>query len=440
MMRSIILVVFVFLCMGMVHAQFADKVDIHGFVSQGYLKSTDNNLFGNTQDGTFEFNEFGINFSSELTDDLRVGMQLFARNLGYVGGDQVIFDWAYGDYRFTDWFGVRGGKMRMPLGLYNEIRDIDMLRTNILLPQGVYNESWRETFNAVKGVGIYGTLDMDVAGYLNYQAQAGVLSIGLESGLNKYIEDQLWAHMTDYKPSTTYVGNLNWETPLSGLKLGASVFSTSLSITGVTEDAKFWRDQTTQAIGDVAESYGLDRPETYEEALQLAEGFGVDADLVGIDIVQDLNDNLGYWFSAEFVYNDLKIAGEYFTMNSQVVTSSPEFGTLRDFNNDLGGFYGSIDYRFTDWLEVGSYYTEYYPDHSDKDGKGYEKVYNLPSSNGYLKDLALSLRFDVNSHWIVKAEGHKMNGTAVMFRQDQVDPTNVKEDWYLFAAKLTYNF
>jgi hypothetical protein len=27
-----------------------------------------------------------------------------------------------------------------------------------------------------------------------------------------------------------------------------------------------------------------------------------------------------------------------------------------------------------------------------------------------------------------------------MFPSDQPDPNNVKEDWYLFAAKLTFNF
>ena len=43
-------------------------INIHGFISQGYLKSSDNNYQGNTEDGTFEFNEIGLTFSTELTD------------------------------------------------------------------------------------------------------------------------------------------------------------------------------------------------------------------------------------------------------------------------------------------------------------------------------------------------------------------------------------
>ena len=424
---------------GTVFAQVSD-LQIHGFISQGYMKSSDNNFLGRTAEGTFEFNEVGINFSTELTDNLRVGMQFFARDLGNLGNDNIVVDWAYGDYRFYDWFGIRGGKMKMPLGLYNEIRDIDMLRTGILLPQGVYNESWRDTFNALKGIGIYGTTEVGPLGTISYQGQVGVLNVDPETGLNKYLEDQLWAHMSEYKLSTSYVANLSWDTPISGLKLASSIFLSDMSVSGVTEDSEFWRKQTINVVGDVLASFGLDRPGSYEEALLIAANFGVDADLVNLPITQELKDNRGLWLSGEYTYEDLKLAAEYFTMYTEATTSSPELGVLRSFKNDLGGFYGSVGYRFTDWLEAASYYSEYYTDFSDKNGKGYAAVYGLPASNSYLKDLDLSLRFDVNSNWIVKVEGHKMNGTAVMFRQDQDDPKNVKKDWLLFAGKLTYNF
>ena len=106
----------------------------------------------------------------------------------------------------------------------------------------------------------------------------------------------------------------------------------------------------------------------------------------------------------------------------------------------MGGFYGSIAYQFTDWLDVGTYYTEYYPNIDDKNGEMYESQHGLPASNAWYKDAVLSFKFNINSNWTAKIEGHKVNGTAIMYRTDQVDPHNVKEDWYLFAGKLTYNF
>ncbi len=59
------------------------EVDIHGFISQGYIKSSEYNyIVSDSEDGSFQFNEFGINFTSNLTDDIHMGMQLIARDLG----------------------------------------------------------------------------------------------------------------------------------------------------------------------------------------------------------------------------------------------------------------------------------------------------------------------------------------------------------------------
>src|SRR4051794_10513728 len=60
-------------------------VEIHGFVSQGFLVSSQNDYLAATKKGSFEMSEVGINFTKELTPDLRIGLQLFARDLGPLG-------------------------------------------------------------------------------------------------------------------------------------------------------------------------------------------------------------------------------------------------------------------------------------------------------------------------------------------------------------------
>jgi hypothetical protein len=422
-----------------------DVVAIHGFISQGYMQTSANNFFGDTEDGTFKYNEFGINIASQVTDNLHIGMQLFSRNLGYLGGNAVVIDWAYGDYRWKDWLGIRAGKIKMPLGFYNETRDVDMLRTNIFLPQGVYNESWRTVFNAIQGLGLYGNVSIPYFGTLNYQAQIGVFNIRPETGLNKFIEDQLYTTFSQYFISTTYVGSIIWETPLEGLRLGASGFMSDLYANGTTDNTDFWKDMTAYAFW-LGSGQITPAPPTYEVASQFI-------DLVGIDIRQEFNNIKTYWLSAEYVWDRLTLSGEYFKQIGDVVTFgmidykdpslAPENGgyeKLNSINLDMGGFYASINYQFTDWLDVGTYYTEYYPDYGDKDGKAYEELYGFPASNSWYKDWTLSFKFNINSNWIAKIEGHKINGTAIMYRSDQVDPYNVAEDWYLFAGKLTYNF
>ncbi len=82
-MKKAILLILI-LILFFTHPAFASddygEVDIHGFISQGYMKSSDYNFYlAETEDGTFQFNEMGINFSTELTDSLRLGMQFFAK-------------------------------------------------------------------------------------------------------------------------------------------------------------------------------------------------------------------------------------------------------------------------------------------------------------------------------------------------------------------------
>jgi hypothetical protein len=427
----------------------SDALQIHGFISQGFMVSDENNFLGKTEDGTFEFNEFGINFSTELSNEFHVGLQLFARDLGYLGNDEVTVDWAYGDYRWKNWLGIRAGKIKMPLGLYNEYRDLDLARTSIFMPQGVYNETWRSTFNAIKGLGIYGSINTGVLGTFNYQGQVGALSVSTKDGLNKYIEEQLFAKFETYHLSTTYIGHLNWETPLPGLKLAGSTFMMDgLDAEGYTEDTEFWRNQSIGVATMLSDQLSLPMPTSYEEAQQIFALSGMDLNLVNRYVVQSIDNIKGYWISGEFTWNRIHLAGETFMLNTEITTVSPGYGAAIDPNREtlratsdaeLGGFYGQVGYQVTDAFAASIYYSEYYPDKKDKDGDWWEGL-GLAASNAWIKDTAVSLRYDLNNHWTVKAEGHFMDGTAVMYWHDQDDPANAKQNWMLFAGKLTYNF
>jgi hypothetical protein len=59
-----------------------ESIDVHGFASQGFIKTNANNYLAQSKRGSFEFTEVGINFTKELTDNLRLGIQLFSRRLG----------------------------------------------------------------------------------------------------------------------------------------------------------------------------------------------------------------------------------------------------------------------------------------------------------------------------------------------------------------------
>ncbi|RLC03008.1 MAG: hypothetical protein DRI57_29555, partial [Deltaproteobacteria bacterium] len=150
MKKTIFLTVFIsIMLIGNLRAFEIPKIDIHGFVSQGFLKTDQNNYLGDTEDGTFQFNEMGINFSTKLPKRLRIGLQFFSRDLGQEGNNDIVLDWAYADYRWKEWLGFRIGKIKVVYGLYNETRDMDMLRASVMLPQSVYTELWRDRLSSI---------------------------------------------------------------------------------------------------------------------------------------------------------------------------------------------------------------------------------------------------------------------------------------------------
>ncbi|MDA8139593.1 MAG: hypothetical protein M0036_13165 [Desulfobacteraceae bacterium] len=395
----LIAVVFMTLSLGAPHGALAydlGGVQIHGFVSQGFLYSDDYNYLANdTKDGSFEYNEMGINFGKQLTDKLRIGLQLFSRDLGDAANNKVTVDWAYADYRWQDYLGLRAGRIKLPMGLYNETRDMDMLRTSIVLPQGIYNDLLRDNLIAINGVGLYGNTRMGGAGSLDYQALVGVVQTDPDSGVNKLTNDGLSSVQGQVTGSpqndTSYVGALRWETPLSGLKLGYSIFYETDVIMPIS-------------ILDGAIQTSFEGPVT----IQIA--------------------------SIEYTWRNLVVAAEYMHRRADSTILSNQRITKAE------SYYLMASYRFNDWFTLGSYYSEFYPDTEDKDGSE-ATVNNVPCSHrAWEKDLALTLRFDINDYWVFKIEGHSVNGTANVIVLDNPGNDFADSQWYYGAAKLSFSF
>jgi hypothetical protein len=58
------------------------------------------------------------------------------------------------------------------------------------------------------------------------------------------------------------------------------------------------------------------------------------------------------------------------------------------------------------------------------------------------QDATLTLRFDINSHWLVKVEGHYMDGTAGLVNALRISPppANPARTWSTFLVKTTAYF
>lgn len=182
---------FVFICLCAAQPGLAQEfkvwdrtVQIHGFFSQGSVKTDQNNwLTMDTVEGSSEMTDMGLNMSSQVTDKFRLGAQVYDRNLGQLGQFHPSLDWGLVDYRFTQWFGIRAGKVKTTLGLFNDSQDLDFLHVFALLPQGVYPTDLRDTTIGHTGGDVYGTIPLrHRLGDISYTGYAGIRSDSIYSG------------------------------------------------------------------------------------------------------------------------------------------------------------------------------------------------------------------------------------------------------------------
>lgn len=367
-----ILILVGFLCMGWQAFAFdLDQIQIHGFASQGYLQSDHYDYFrAQTEEGTLEFNEFGLNVMSAMTDKLRMGLQVFARDFEDIGNDKVTIDWAFGEYRHRNWLGIRVGKFKKVLGMYNQSRDIDAARTGVFLPTSVYSESTRSVQKSIKGVAAYGILP----GGFEYQAQYGTLDAEVEEEMLERSE-VVSADVSD----DAYTLSLTWNTPVEGLKV-------------VGTFGHFSVDQTMTRTVD-------------EVTTEVDSEMEIDEPTIGF----------------EYLRGPLTCAAEYRQVRS---------------NNTSESYYGLLSYRLTEWVELGTFYAVSYRNKDDRDGDS-NKQRGEPRARAWLKDLAVSARFDLNEYWLVKLEGHWLNGLDEVSGYEEDNPS---EDGFLVAAKVTFSF
>jgi hypothetical protein len=385
---------------------FNRTVQVHGFASQGFVYTDDNNwLTMNTNQGSGAMTEFALNLTSRVTDRLLVGAQGYDRNLGQLGQYHPSLDWAVADYRFKSWFGVRGGKVKTTLGLFNDTQDLDFLRPFALLPQSVYPADLRDATIAHVGGDIYGNISLKHRlGDLSYTVHAGHRSDSLYSGY-PYLLSQFGTLFKSFG-GLQYGADLRWNTPLTGLLVGTSRL-----------------DQDTTGKGT-----GLVDP--------LNPAFGT------IPYSEFSKADWTNQFYGEYRHGKLRIDSEY----RRYVRDQLIFGGTSENLDDVRGWYVSGAYRVIKRLEFGSYYSRYTIT-SILVGPvtafaASQTDTSLPANHVY--DKVIVGRVDLNKFWNVKVEGHFMNGYGSSTYPDgfypQVNPQGFKPNTNALVVKTGINF
>ena len=352
---------------------------IHGFLSQGFLQSTENNFLPNSKNGTTDFAEAGLNFNKQLRYNLRAGLQLFARNFGRTGNYEAKFDWFLLDYRYRDWLGLRAGRIKLPFGLYNDTSDIDAARNSIFLPQSVYPISNRDYLLAQTGFEIYGFADLASAGSLEYRLYRGSIEL-----------DPSWIPGSGYEVANADVpyvhgGRLIWETPVKGLRLGASY-------------------QRLELNSDI---YFPSLSKTVTGKL---------------DVIMQVG-------SIEYTRPDFQLAAEYDKWWGDFQSSENTILVPASVVHER--YYGRASVRLKEWLHPGVYYAVTYPNIEHKD-----------AAKDFSKESVAFCRLDLTPNWIFKIEAHYIDGTSGLESSinDKRSVSDMPRRWQMYLAKTTVLF
>jgi len=126
-------------------AQSTDgRLSVHGFLTQAYGRTDGHQVLGITSEGTSDYRVAALQFRFDADPENAFVLQFSHERLGRSPlsevEPEVDLDWVFYERRFGEHTVVRVGKVRTPLGLFNEIRDVGTLLALYRAPVSVYGE------------------------------------------------------------------------------------------------------------------------------------------------------------------------------------------------------------------------------------------------------------------------------------------------------------
>ncbi len=359
-------------------------VQVHGYATQGFLYTTQNNIFTtDSSDGSGRWTDAIVNIGAVPTPRMRVGAQaryfLFGK---YSHG--VSLDWAQVDYKFNEHFGIRAGKVKTPAGLFNEVQDIDPAYIWCLLPQSVYPIFSRNSVLAHTGGVVYGAFPIEERlGKLEYRGWGGHQVIGADDGVFQTLKE-LGGRFPNGIRGPEFGAALRWKTPLPGLTVGASDIWRPV-----------WVNTITVGYGAIT---GRDRVPAF---------YSPD-------------------YFASYDHGRISAAAE-FTRNAPqgVATFANVPSTPLPIDNR--NRYAMASYKATKKLTTGLYF-------SDQVNRALR-----PGPARCSKDWAIAGHYDVNQFVYVKAEQHFIDGTSIGYDVD-LNSNGLKSDTRLTILKVGFSF
>jgi hypothetical protein len=141
-------------------------------------------------------------------------------------------------------------------------------------------------------------------------------------------------------------------------------------------------------------------------------------------------------FSAQYIGEKFGLTGEYLNQWNRFSGFGHSFP---DKSTATESGYLESTYRFIPQLQGAVRYHVLYIDTHDKQGSWVELL-GVPDHVVYAKDWMVRMRWDVTPSWMLRAEYHRIEGTAWIPSADNPDPNGTQKYWDLYGLQLSYRF
>jgi hypothetical protein len=376
-------------------ASMLDEIKWHGFLSQSFILTDENNYLGSSSDGSFKFNSAGLNASWKPNRRLQFSLQGLYKQIGNAKPKGTQLDYAIMDLTLADEFdhggGLRFGRLKNPFGFFNETRDVAVTRPSLLLAESIYIDYLQALFHSMDSMGIY------------YRK---------ESDQGTYSFDSTWG-----KPILT---NDIVKTLMGGIPVSGDIGSERASMSRLMyEDASGkWRS---------AMSYISFRGDYRAGPTDFMLGV-VDGKL---DIKQLM-------LSFEYNIGDFQIITEALRRNISIRDSFTLPVPVNVYDQSLG-YYLQFGYRVNEKLKTYIRRDEVFYDKDDRNGTTYGQ-FRGNSHTAYAKDFTIGLSYTPSFAWNFSMEAHVVNGTYWLPNLENPDVQNQKQHWNMFLAQVAYRF
>lgn len=370
-----------------------NDIQLHGFASQGFIKTDHNNFFGDSENGSFEFTELAINASARPLPSLLVSGQLLSRNAGAMDDASPQVDYVLADWTFAQGSsysaGVALGRQKNPIGLYNETRDVASTRPGIFVPQSVYFDKVRDLVLASDGIGLHGDWYTD-QGLLHVKAQYGYMQVDTNVEY-AYLGGDFPGKMEPNGPS--WLGRIGYE-----------------------DESGIWQVAASGVYSEMQYKASTGSP------------------------LQNGRTDFYYWvLSAQLNGDDWGLTGEYAWEPIDWYGYGP---ALPDRELTGTGWYIQGDYNVRPDLSLLLRYESALADKDDPDGTATSAASGgvIPPFAMYSHNWVSGLRWDITPQWMLRFEYQRNTGTHVLSARENPNPAKLQKHWQLFSVLASYRF